>query len=1847
MTCEYLHETTREPKVFYQSDLGQVYPDLLSALQNSDRTYRVGFKDTAGNFIGRATLPATGIINTYIKNQYLKPSKGPNDTYQAVDSIAADILEESLILENIDGYERTGDSFRFGDFKLKVEDLDSKEAKGMLLAYDTLRSIRARNDIKQEAPKYDDSQLKTMIQDFMLKMGFTFQSVKNLEHKGVSPEAMINFSEKLIQFAEGRDTLENLSEEFSHFLVESFDQSMIDRMLLSVHNTQEYAKYAQQYKDMYSRQISDPQLLEKAVRKEILGKLLSASLQRNFEQENRNATELTLIQRLRDMLKGLIDFIRRNLTNDLRFKIDDLSKDVLKRLRNNTLQERLNPLSDVTIDVMYRARELDPVRYRNFVNSLTFEQQLAGGTDTRLADIHSLVASALLGAESTLINLKDAVSKGQTPSNSVIATIRRLEDLQSFVNTIGYRVSLMTEGDYENMTDIAILNPAEVLHSLNSFKRDIAEKVDMFNKSMGEISGTYNGGAVTSEELLRELEDSLGKNNLDLDRDKRFGDETNGVALAKYAVNKEQEDTNWFWYKFGHISKSSNLFVAVAGALSGKMHDEQLRLMDHGIKRLIKPLEQYKDYLPDIFRNGRFRNGVNEDALLDKQHRYTFDLLMEVHNGSYEYAPGKAITTYDEFLEALEDPKYTVEHDDPRNVYKYRLLDRVYYNRKDWLTDEEKEADKRWWQDLIDVAGTSDVEMLVDMQYVRDLIDQSLGKGVDLKTRRDRQNPFDSLGGLKQGLVLLTKQQALSIQYQVTSGKAPTGFEYFDIKDVVSDNPNMTFAELDYNDYVFWLNDYAGEAGTTAYMYMRHNRKLKESSNITNVRDNMVRNFESSYREQVEIADAKGLKGVERRNYLTNWVNENVLFDNNDDYWENVGVQSMDYDGLIQAIISTHGSAHADIDTINDVREQVTKLSMRKKYVMKKLKSKIDYKEIDLSLMSPNDRSTIMQIENEIASQRKRIYHIFEEYNIPAFKSGGKYSPKVRLNKAAAQMLKAEVGSDLYNASIDSLERFFFSQDNSKMERSTYNRIRRDILAGNAEQSLKDFATEQGFDSTDPDGLTRALLLQKASSWLKRYDSSESYEKFTEMLSDGHLDIEKTMDAFFKKPDSAFDFYDDTGNKHSLDFMLLIPSFRFNSKFRPDKKHLLMKYQMAGTRIEKKKILDDLNELDRVRDAYKEDMSDIFNDSNKTEAFWMAWDIQVERLLHDFSDESSLLRKHISIAPQVRRTNYERLQNIFSGKFDATSLKDWAMEAYAFREDDYENAYKDSVVPRYGYRMLTNQERSDDYYHGLVWGLKNAYTRHSRTKYLPQVQKALRGIETQYFEGGKDPKTTNYYKMLSEHIDYAYYGKSQSFQKEFVIPFSKWGMGSDIKLDMGKILLALRGFSVKAALMFSPLTSINNFFSGVTQNTVMAFAGHDIYKKSNARATSILGGNITPAIGDIGEFDPKAKLNLIMYKFGYHDLEQRYQDARYNKALRILPELGFSLMALTNYPLEMQSMLSKLMEYRLVDGQFMDYKTFKRRQKISDPSLTKSEINSRFDEYENKSLYDFLDSDTAEVDLNRLMAEGYNGNIEDDIAAIRASIRDITERTTMEIRGINEAEGLRSPVFSFLTSMKKWMILSASAMTARERFSYDSMSEEKGLYRTLGKIPELVVRAVKERQGFNEVFDSLPEIDQVNARRALVSGALVTTAFALAYMLKGLADDDDERDNYMLQLATLVAIRNLNEVSSANIQLGQAFLESVKAPVMAADTLGSITKMMNVSNIGDEVSQGKYKGMDKWVSDVIKGTWLKNLYNVGVIQGGDYSPSEVLFQTRNSYLHFNTNESLYTILEYLPEKPKE
>lgn len=268
----------------------------------------------------------------YGTSDFLTFSKDDNgDTYVSINDKALQDLSSAVkTFKRPDGTE----------IDINLDDLASNPKESLLKLDGVRAALRVRivdkiidNLTRQgiSTPQVDKEDLKGKLFNFLANLGI---SVEYFEASD-DVEAIADLSKRLISLSNEND-LGQFSEEVAHFAVEMFDdRRMVDKMLEKVDQTNEYKNNYLRYKIRYAQEGLTGRELDRKVRKEILGKILSQKIQDNFSETASNSAEVGIFTQLQNLWNKLLDLFRLNDTNKKFFRefgqvLDNISTSVLE-----------------------------------------------------------------------------------------------------------------------------------------------------------------------------------------------------------------------------------------------------------------------------------------------------------------------------------------------------------------------------------------------------------------------------------------------------------------------------------------------------------------------------------------------------------------------------------------------------------------------------------------------------------------------------------------------------------------------------------------------------------------------------------------------------------------------------------------------------------------------------------------------------------------------------------------------------------------------------------------------------------------------------------------------------------------------------------------------------------------------------------------------------------------------------------------------------------------------------------------------------------------------------------------------------------------------------------------------------------------------------------------------------------------------------------------------------------------------------------------------------------------------------------------------------------------------------
>lgn len=1807
-TNTYDNETL-EPKIFYKSDNGEIYSTLQEALKNSSTEYSAGFMNNNNEFESFVETPIfdrttiKGVIQDFMKNEFLKPVEKELNTYEAQDSLAAEFIEDNLAVNNIFAYERQGNNFIIKEpvsnqnFQELTKELGTTGALQIALA--NKESELKTAPIKPKAVVYNENQLYNIIQSFMKKVGISETTIENYKKKystknGIEPDAnaFIDINQKLIATASGEATLDELSEEVAHFIVEAWNQEEVNRMLPYVKDTTYYSQFAETYREIYSKTESDPEVVEQLVKKEILGKMLGESFQTGFSIELKTPLEQTFFQRLGTMLRDFIIYLQNKISPREISNIDFFKKQVSNLLYNEELEKNLQNLApQSTVPLMYSVPENMQRVLNKFGKSVTSSMSNETEEEMAIQGAVSIFTDKLSLASALIKEVKKyAASNQMVPANiSTLANgLLDLRDSLELLRTSAIKTAKSTP---------------ETVDKLNT----VRQLADLTLSTISELSGEIlsvndREPLIVARELLTDLQEERG-----------FAKEAIEQSIQNLNDRGEsqlQKDTNLMGKLFAHVGKMSNAFINIMSAIVKKMHNDAVIDTNNDFNTFINKLIPYDKIINKFYKGQNFLSIVDNTKIREAKFKYEYSVRKQVEDQAL------VDVSEEDFIKNYQD--YSSIEKGNAKYYAYDYLYKKGYSSNNWA---EKSISDYYTQFLKNVEDISNLQELQEgrnyfYNYLKNVSDRrsKYSEGDPLRKsenqdivedRRRRSNIFNKDGSTKKGLSYIRYSEALDM---LKNGEITE-------KDVVSTNPKAvpftTDTILKQSDFVVVYNtNRNSEEGKLAFDLLKWNQaNLSQEKNLSDTKANFTIAYEK------KKASLINEPYIVKNKLLKEWMEENIQLDMTDEYWDSFDTETINYTALRNI------ASQKSVEEINLLEKQLAGYALQKSNILKVYKLVGDYKEIDAEKISADDKLLLEKAELDAYKTKQELQSIFENYELDMYKFDS--NPIVELNQSFYTVFEKFTGKRYENSTIQDKKAFFSGEHGMSPEKySNFLNFEKSLskpvsitsITGRTIERYKSLAK----DPNDLNSVREAYLKANAPSWYRRYDANNEYGDFVKELSKGTIDVEQLLDNYIAGNDSSINY-----KGVPLEMMQINPSFKFTLPATQSTEELYEEYKTTEDFKSKFDILMRMGGLDRIGDFPKEDISWITNNSENLKAYIYMMDAHL-----NFLDNSDAMKSYnIFLRPQQRQGSIERYANFAQKGNKLDQIKDGLKERFLYREDDFIDAYKGDKIPKFGLYRINEEELTDDILGSLVWATKQGNVYKNRLLNYGRMTKAMAGLERQEFEKGKAGIDTNYYKIAKEMRDYNFFGKTTTMKMETNI------LGQ--KVDMAKVLMWFRGFAVKQALGFSPIVALTNVVSGVTQNQFLKWTGKNIYSPADDRALTIIAPLTSDSIKDVGDFNPTSKLNKLMYSFGVYNIEDRFRNAKFNKTARILPEAAFGMMAVGNFSLQSRVMLSKLMEIRLVEGKFKSWRDYYLDQKMEDQNQTDKQIKAKFEGFKNSSMYDYLD-DMGEFEIDRLIEAGYTGDIKNDKSRAMGRIQDIGEQVTMEIKNHNEGQAARDPLASFALSLKKWLILANTNMFSRKRPDLETGGYEEGLIYSYKYMADLVQKARKENISLAKAYEGLDEYQKKNLKTTSIITASMITLLSLAFMLKKVADDDDEKDNYGVQLASYMMLRNLNETFSANIGIGNSMYEAIQSPIMTANTLGNFAKVINVTNIGEEVKRGKYAGMDKYLSNWIKLTSAKNIYTV--------KDANSLYETRKGYEFFTNQNALYHIFNMMPKK---
>lgn len=1814
------------------------------------------------------------------------------------------------------GYERRGNTFIltdtygktfFGGKYYTQEELNDPNTKDPALQYLQERTrIQQKADQVQLAPQETTdthSGLESLLVNFLQSIGVSLVSIEQYKQKhalrhGVHPDAnaLADIANKIVAIRNGKATVEELTEEAVHFIIEGWNQSEIERLLNNIHHTKEWAEHSDAYFAMYDKQYNNPAQLDQMVRREVLGKFVANRLR--APQETRTEQEQNIFGYFLRMLQELFERFRTSITEKHTRELQDFSARINTLLRNEQLQEFVSEgnLQKSNMLPMYAIDKSSPF-YKLHGDTLKALKKINQNLNVlqELSDTPGDFKQKLKSVGKSVEQMENTQNEEQLQQTrlSIIGLFgvfdTKARELEQLLNALPEDSPIPNQ--YSQVYYILRNEMLPVLQAVqNTAYRKRVELEDMdgnLQRIMDEAFSRYN--RVAGEIEGRERYDV--RNSILEDVRRRGGEES--VEVAEELLDKEHSDISWFWKMFGQMKDSKFPLAAKLGKLvldmTSKIRENYLQEVTPFLRKL---QDRAKD-LPKLAKEGYFwshRNyrEIEKRTALARARAFkeVLNLQEPVEKLAEDIISEKSIEEY------ITENKLQV---DPNDIIRKFNRKADQYLFESGIIDKNSDRYKRRAQffKLIEKLNISDetYEIIRNQASDKARIQEKMG-GVDadpldpinasyqkkldeIKTSRSNyKDVFQPSAGrtnatslLKEGLTLVSSE----------------GYDPFDPNQVRINNNIVV--EID-----------RANASTEAIIAFELNRFD---------RDSIVR------REQAEQLQAQGKPTKETGWELQNgkWVDTQSMFTPGDtsrlkselrqmynrqydlavqegknpaqaqeianrktfEFFQRIGnlgfTQDFYSDSSMQSPLMEALRARGDAAS-SHYSLLIQQYRGRISLVLKKYQQSYDFREVDGTRISVEDKVLIEDLQDRIRETTKQaIEYLGDDFNIEEVESEN--ATERRPNQSFYGLYYDHYRVDYSTDTNTSRKRKFLESQVSPESIETANKFEdaldRYLETGTLNDTWMSVLSNLGLEVPTNLEEARQAGLTYLESKLPPYFMRFAPAQYESILNQ----MRTNMNGLLNTPNSIIDRILN-GEEPHFEFNITQATqeergIRYPQSFRLYQEK---RAQAEQETTEGKRLLRAYESFFHIlgQDESTFDPSTI--DSTFLENFGMSIDSQGNlteptRNLEQFDSlvtlldmRASSLEKHKEIGktnvfrmPRYPKKNLERIS-----ADPVTGIKYAIKDLIRYREDEEDSFVRSEArrIPKIGFSSrLPLEDTSTDLLMVAMLDMYNAEIYKQRTETITRAFAIRDSIENIKIKG-KNTKDSDLWEMVNGYMDNAFFGRQTSWKGTVDI------LGK--KVDISKVLIVFRNFIQTNALGFSVPVAITSMTTAGTNKAIQRFVKYHMYAPANNRANAEWAKLIGGSIKDMGKVYTESKLELLMQYFGNYDLTQRTTNAAYNYGIRNISDvnsLAFSIHQMANAPIIPRVMLSKLMEYRFIDGKFLSWGNYLTIRKAQDPTLRKRDIQAEFEQYSEQNLYDYIDIKNGQLwspELQKLEFKNTDGTVMNSKQAqeyiqqmfldVRADIMNNVSQYDGIIDSSQKTGAQRHPLFAFATVFRSWITIASTRNFSPKRINFDTGNIEEGIMVTLfGGLNNALKKAIKNKENpmiaIREMYSNLTPAQIANLRTFGFTLGTISVFIGMTALLIGWSDDDEE--DYALALASYMSSRLLNETFNSSFGLFSEYYSFLDNPISATSTIQSVFNLANISNISEEVKRGPYAGWNKYSANAFKMTFLKNFYGI--------SSTENVLQTRRGYEYFNSQAMIspFVLTKFLNEEEEE
>lgn len=1824
--------------------------EMLDALSNkTSETFEFIQNYLANEFMGKnyddllpseRSLYNSVVENVNVLNEY--PTYNEENQSVVLDSNNEfKVIENSEVQNNIQT--QTGHNLLLDK---ALEDLLNGEFNG--------NTTVDRNLILSESEKGDiKNKLLGILENLGVKVTSISEYLKTYKQKyGIDPsvEALSDITQRVVALADNGGTLENLSEEVSHFLVEAYNnQDEINSILPSVENSAEWVEHSAYYFSLYENQGLSGEKLTEKVRREILGKIVGNSIL--------NRTENSLYNRALAFVNNFVSSIKNFFSPNTRTTLDNLVNRITESaLEEDKLNASFSPgnLSQSNFDIFYSAKPSTMTTNLNAAVSL-MQRQLAvlqregtgRGLQMRMDTLRNQIDSSdLLKSVSTYLDMVDTIY------SDVNRKVKKAAELERK----GQKVTPILMGPQAASADILVTENLAHLSALrdNLVNYEFSDNADKKTAiSLVDKITSYSSDIQTLSGELRNLTTQRGEEMVEtLMTEFRLPDAVRDNFRLQ--LDSKLHDINMLMANFGNMQNSSNPILLLLSKMINRMYttvrNKDLKVYNSLSKKLrdlgmIDKLENLYQRNPD----GKLSNYLSSvvdyarfDEAFDNEKVRLYNEALQADPSTYSLAPIENLSE----IGTKDYPGKMDLSDDVRRAL----------NEKEnlWLEENTETpyngSFKKLREDMFKAIenGVTTADGTTIAMVIPDIVKQQMSEWG--RRRREIKEPYNLNGVVDYASMSETERQQLNTIKKERKEASSM------IDPLTQEEKTGTELEI-------------ARAYQAMNAYYMNQSKGQAKRGVTGGFFQAIANFTTG---------ASGPQLAEGNRNAFDFFNKNSGLSFNENFWNAVKSNNPKAVEKVENYIATNNVAGAEADTMLDQAGRLENLLSKRSAFLKQFSNPANPSEIDVESMSTAMLTSFKELEQDIEALYAELNSklmsegglapIVEtestsnEAYIKAFAEAKKLQPSLSemdfmLNHMTA-LNKNKVA--LFNTQFRDFKRTGIIPITGNFKYVTTRLLGLDPKATNSEiqRAINEYELRGG------EALDTRFAKSKLLGYFKRF-APKGFAEFYDMLKTGNIvdssgnsltfsevleDIEKGRNG----GTPSFEFINKDGVAISLNqYISINPEVEWmedQNPFTNNPNYISNKpgsQFMGGSRqpkLDKYKNDDFIRKYNIDMQAYTNTGNLVSNGTTRDNLDELeALSLIVESRFEAFKNQGLHNTENAFKRPQVRKTSLEQGAAASKGNILTTAknvLRDsWSntVDKMLYGETVSGDINSDGreitnlTVPVLNVRNIENlDDVTEDLLYGVMVHTHNAHLYAERQKVLAksnQLEQLM--LNNQKFVG-KEAKNTRAYKWFQDYRKINLLGVSELNKVE--IPL----FGRTVNLT--NFLRSFDSYQGLVNVGLNPAVSITSGASAFTFSVSEALLGDFIPTDSYKFGSKRYMANQTAFMSETGKVDKTSEVYLLGEKFGLFNLTERLNGSKYNQALRTLFKDGLhgaahTLTELMTHPYAPTSMYGVLHDYRYVqkaDGsyQLMNFNDFKVQN--ANQFNTKKEMSEAWKVHEGNSIIKNVNTQGGEVSYSDNFKDIWNTMHGTDAEALANELEymenEVTSGTENLVSKIDakmpmydKSTASRNALLRFALRHREWFSINMQNRWKSKHYNLNTHKYEEGSYISLSTYLKDVYSAFEFKKGasnykeFKSVYDTLDSHQQKNIQRVLIDVSISALLIAIgALAIAPMVDDEENKDNWAIQYAGYMYFRLASEQMSVGLAGLPQTKDVVEAPFVAVNSMKELLKPSNYSF--DEVGTGAYEGHSKLYKLIAKQTFARHFYDTayGVTQKSDF-----------------------------------